>query len=420
VIEPLVLARAVHFAATALAAGTAAYLVLVAEPVLRLDNVAAAKFRRSARWLVWSGLAIAIVSGVMWLIWLASDIFGASLINVCAHGGVWSVLEQTRFGLVWMVRLGLALLLGAAVLAPAAGWLQLAAGAGLIGSLALVGHAGATPGAHVELASDVLHLVAAAIWIGALPALVICLRQGRGTAADAARRFSFLGIAGVGTLLATGIINSWNLLSGPRDLVLTSYGRIVLLKIGLFAAMVGVATVNRYRLTPRLAAPSAVRALERNSLAETALALVAFMFVGMLGTMAPPIHDHVHIPTEQIPSDAAFVHIHELPAMADVTIEPGRAGPARVRILLMREDFSIYPAKAVTLVLSPKADIGAARISRSGVRKSDQAWHVDDLEIPTPGVWNVTLTVDSGTGSPIVLDAPIVIDAGQTNVPIAK
>ncbi len=152
---------------------------------------------------------------------------------------------------------------------PSTRWLQLAVAAGLIGSLALIGHAGASPDAagRVHLASDVLHLIAAGAWVGALPALALLLHQTRKikydrsilVASGAARRFSPLGIASVGTLLATGVVNSWNLLAGPRDLITTDYGRLLLLKIGLFAAMVGIAAVNRFRLTPRLAAPGAVR-----------------------------------------------------------------------------------------------------------------------------------------------------------------
>ncbi len=99
-IDPLVLVRAVHFAATALAAGTAFFLVLVAEPGFRAAGAEHDwnEYRRAARWLAWAGLALAIGSGAIWLIWLASDIYGASLVNVCLHGGAWSVLKETRFG----------------------------------------------------------------------------------------------------------------------------------------------------------------------------------------------------------------------------------------------------------------------------------------------------------------------------------
>ena len=200
------------------------------------------------------------------------------------------------------------------------------------------------------------------------------------------------------------------MLSGPRDLIATDYGRLILLKIGLFAAMVGIAAVNRFHLTPQLAVPTAMRALQRNSLAEIGLGLCVFLFVGALGTMAPPLHDHVHIPTSRIAADAAFVHIHSTDAMADVTIEPGRAGTAHARVLLLREDFSIFTAKNIKFVLTPQAPSTATEISGNAKRLPDGAWEIDGLEIRQPGIWTIKITIDAGTEKPIVLDAPVVID----------
>jgi len=411
-IDPLIFVRAVHFAATALAAGTVSFRVLALGPSSpSLWNA----FERASRWLVWGGLLVAAGSGAIWLIWLASDIFGASLVNVCLHGGAWSVLNGTRFGEVCIARLALALTLAVLLTFPASRWLQLAIAAALIGSMALIGHAGATPDAagRVHLVSDTAHLLAAAAWVGALPALVLLLHQARDETADAGpivHRFSNLGVAAVGTLIATGSINSWNLLAGPRDLIVTDYGRLLLLKIALFAAMLGIASVNRYRLTPQLHAPGVVRALARNSLIEIGLGLGVFLFVGALGTMAPSLHNHIHIPTQQVPADAAFVHIHSEEAMADVTIEPGRVGAASVAVLLMREDFSIFTAKEVKLLLTPQAAAAAAPIARTMVRKPDGGWRVEGVDLSQSGVWTVKITIETRAESEIVLDAPVVID----------
>ena len=263
-IDPIILARAVHFAATTLAAGTVCFMVLVAEPAFgRARGIVA--LRRRANIMTWAALAIAIASGAVWLALLAADIYGAPLVEVCLQGGLWQVLTGTRFGAVWSARLAVALLLAVLLLWPALRWLQLAAAAALIAPLALIGHAGATPGAagQLHLASDVVHLVAAGVWLGGLPALALLLssaRPPRGLAARAAARFSALGVASVGALLASGIVNSWMLLSAPRDLIATDYGALLFLKIGLFAAMLAIAAVNRFHLTPQLAgAPRGAR-----------------------------------------------------------------------------------------------------------------------------------------------------------------
>jgi hypothetical protein len=258
-----------------------------------------------------------------------------------------------------------------------------------------------------------LHLLAAAGWLGTLPALALLLawthRHGQPQhAVRATRRFSRLGIACVLVLLASGIVNSWNLLYAPGDLVATDYGRLVSLKICLFAAMLGIAAVNRFRLTPRLPSAAAGRALLRNSLAETTLGLGILFAVGALGTMAPPAH-HM-LPPVDIPADATFVHIHGEEAMVEVTIDPGRPGIARASIRVMREDMSEFPASDVKLSLEPPSG-GPQGPIRPAVPQPDGTWQVGDIKIGQAGNWTVRVLVGKASGEPIVLDGPIVIEA---------
>jgi putative copper resistance protein D len=402
VIDPLILARGIHIAATVLASGTVCFMALVADvPALR----------RRLNWLVWSALAAAVLSGVGWLVLLASEIFGAPIVEVCLHGGAWSLLTDTRFGLIWSARLVLALLLGVLLLWPGARLLPLIAAALLIALLALIGHAGATPGlaGRIHLASDMVHLLAAAAWLGGLPAFILLLRNAGSSkpAVDATKRFSRLGIVCVAALLASGAVNSWNLLAGPRDLLNTDYGRLVLLKIGLFAAMICIAAVNRYHLIPQLPAATAMRALQRNSLCEIGLGLCVLLFVGVLGAMAP--NAHVHTTSSAIPPNAAFVHIHSSEAMADVTIDPGRAGLSKVTIHVSRDDFSDIAVKEVRLALEPPT-AGAETVERAAMRLPDGSWTIDRLEIGQPGIWTVRVIVTPAAGKSIMLDAPVVID----------
>ena len=102
VIDPLILFRAVHFAATVLAAGTVAFHGAGGGTgrARRAPAGSIAALRRRLTWMVWCALAVAILAQAGWLVWLSADIYGAPVVAVCLHGGVWSVLTDTRFGLV--------------------------------------------------------------------------------------------------------------------------------------------------------------------------------------------------------------------------------------------------------------------------------------------------------------------------------
>ncbi|MBI3516824.1 MAG: CopD family protein, partial [Proteobacteria bacterium] len=115
-------------------------------------------------------------------------------------------------------------------------------------------------------------------------------------AARLTRRFSALGLVCVTALIVTGLVNAWFMVDSLESLVGTLYGRLLLLKIVLFGAMLGLAARNRWQLAPRIggaagagAAAPAVRALARNALIEVVLGAAVILVVGLLA-VTPPAH----------------------------------------------------------------------------------------------------------------------------------
>jgi putative copper resistance protein D len=179
-------------------------------------------------------------------------------------------------------------------------------GAMATGSFAWMGHGAATEGIGglVHLLSDIVHSWAAAAWIGALCAFVFLLARPERSAEAlrvthrALRRFSGVGTGLVGVLLGTGLLNSWFLV-GPENverLLTTGYGLLLSLKLALFAGMLALASVNRFRLTPWLegtlgrpaSGSTAIRALRRSVMLETMLGLAVLGAVAWYGTLPPP------------------------------------------------------------------------------------------------------------------------------------
>jgi putative copper resistance protein D len=437
--DPLFYARALHFAATLLVAGVTIFLVSVAEPAFRkagADAAAAAVVRHRLNRIAWASLALAVISGAAWLVLTAQAMSQQSLATVLSQGLLWTVLAETTFGNAWLARFVLACLL-AVLFAPALAQRRIKSrplqaaliifAAAFAGSLAWAGHAAGGLGleAIIHQPADVLHLIAASAWVGALIPLVVLLQAAGqeetliASARTATFRFSTLGIAAVGTLLVTGSINSWYLVGSVAALTGTYYGRLLLVKIVLFVVMVAIAGFNLLRLTPRVArrdnldtARRALRQLSQNAAIEAAAGAVIVAIVAVLGTLPPASHaGHHSAYSSAVPPDAAFVHIHSDQGMAEVTILPGRAGAASATIHLWDDDFNVIPAHALTLTLTPPA--GIKPITRAAVQDSDAAWHVDGIELSQPGNWTVTVSTVLGSGKPLVLEAPIVIEGKQ-------
>jgi putative copper resistance protein D len=307
---PLVVTRTIHFAATAISAGALIFRAAVAEPALRSTPAATTVVRSQIHLTAWIGLAIAAASGLVWFQLQAAAMSGLPFGEAMTSDVLSTVLNETQFGLVSKVRLVLAVVLAACLAYERfaqARWLALGSALGFIAAIAWTGHAGSTLGdaGNLHLIADVLHLIAAASWIGGLLSLALLLaaaRRNQGLAwasltGGAAQRFSTLGIVSVGTLLVTGIVNAWILVGSVHALIVTGYGQLLLLKLAVFATMLVFAAINRLWLTPQLAFSSenepqlkALRQLTRNSVIEIGLGLTIFAIVGALGTLHPAIH----------------------------------------------------------------------------------------------------------------------------------
>jgi copper resistance protein D len=425
--------RAIHFAATLMAAGAVFFIVFVAVPALRAaadDKALRARLWPRLAFIGWFSLVLAVGSGAAWLILTASAMSGTPPGELSA-GVLGTVLTQTHFGLAAIARLIAAGVLAvtfalmlSALYRPWIGAIAALAAAAFTGALAWGGHALGGQGAEgiIHPIADVLHLIAAAAWVGALVPLALLLdAAGKNNALVVARaatlRFSTLGVISVGTLLATGIVNTWYLAGSVEALTGTLYGQLLLAKIAVFLVMVAIAAVNRQWLTPRLvqnesaAAQGALRQLRRNATVEALAGAAVICIVAVLGTKPPGIHVnmHRHPAYGALPSDASFVHIHTEDAMADVTVEPGRPGEAHATIRLWNGDFEPLTARALKLALTPPG--GSQEPAQAAEQDADGAWQIDHVQLSRPGNWTVTVDADINAKSHVTLAAPIVIES---------
>lgn len=338
--------------------------------------------RRAAAALIEAALIIGIVSAAASLGLQGLDLLGLPLTGIVAVAP-WKLALGTSLGpslLIAIVALGLGHLAsrsgGSRTLSAIA-----LAGAGL--SLAASGHAATAPPEALTRPAVLIHGVAVTFWLGALAPLVALIRTSGGAALPTVNRFSRAAMPVVGLLALTGLTLAAIQLESVGALVTTRYGIILSIKLVLVAALLGLAALNRFRLTPAVAQDAAAaRHLARSILIECALALGVLCAVAGWRFTPPP--------RSLIPDAPLAIHIHSDKAMFQVLVSLGRVGSDDFVLQLMNGDGTLLKTREATLTLS-LPERGIAEIERPATLGPDGFWHVEKVPLSVPGRWHMRI-----------------------------
>lgn len=282
----IVLVRAVFFAAAMAAFGTALFPFYALRRDDREESV------RCIRPLLIGASLLALVSALAWLALVVVEFGGvdaASFVSTVA-----TILFETDFGPVWLVRLAIAFLLVVVTASRLPLSASLALATVVLGSQAWVGHSAI--GGPIHRLVQIAHLLSAGAWLGGLLPLAQALRQiarqktSDGQAPRILLRFSAMGMVSVGLIAVTGGFNTWFVIGGIPGFS-EEYDQVLLVKIALFFAMVVVAIFNRLRLLPQLALASPrgpiLRRFIWSVLVEQGLGVAVLLAAGILGRTSP-------------------------------------------------------------------------------------------------------------------------------------
>src|SRR5205823_8891276 len=103
------------------------------------------------------------------------------------------------------------------------------------------------------------HLCAGAAWLGGLLWLLLADRADVGKFVDEARRVSSVALISVLLVALSGIIQTRFFVATPTDLLRTTYGIVILLKIAGLLILIAFGAQHRYRHLPNLAEAAGTR-----------------------------------------------------------------------------------------------------------------------------------------------------------------
>lgn len=288
---------------------------------------------------------------------------------------------------------------------------RLAAAAGLVAicAPALVGHSRAVVPAWLVTATDVIHLVAGALWLGGLVglALTLPLITRRGTvAAEIVTRFSTLAAASLAALAVSGVLMGWRILGSWDNLLNSTYGTLLMTKIALVVAVAVMAAGNRLLVLPRVRhAAGHDDTVEAGSMLRRAVLMEAGVLVVVLGVTGFLVDQPPQAGAGSTGTGSATVAQTNTQAaeLGDdhrvyATLTPSGPGPNVLRLQI--QDAAGEPVEASAV---PTAKLRSANGNQNSVDLGSLAlktvaagtWEAD-VVLPKGGVWEATVGLRLG------------------------
>jgi copper transport protein len=278
----------------------------------------------------------------------------------------------------------------------------------------LAGHAAAASSLRpVNLLAQWVHLLAVGAWIGGLAWLLAGLRTGAGSTRELVVRFSRLAGIGLAVVVVTGLARTLDELGGWRRLADSGFGRALDLKLVLFAGLLALGALNRYRLLPLLGAEPrrAAQRLRRSVRGELWLGGAVLAAAALLSQLAPGAPaGRAGTGPVAAPLLTATGSDWTTTVRVTLTVTPGAAGPNRFAVTVADFDTgATLPADRVQLSGLPVSRPDLATASLELVEDGDGRWLGNGRLLSMAGAWRLQTTVQSATGGvtvPLELTVP--------------
>ncbi|MGE7877837.1 copper resistance protein CopC [Peribacillus muralis] len=339
-------------------------------------------------WISYVGLALAIFSslplkvtidaGVGW-----TDAFNGTYIK--------EILNGTNFGTIWIIQILMLILLFLALyfmldnpLNKSLPFLSLIMTVFLMLGKALTGHTAAVPNHVLAVLMDFLHILSMALWLGGLMALLVILpglAERQGVQEDKKifywtiiQRFSRWAFAFVIVLIVSGIYSSLQHVPTIHSLFHTTYGQLLLAKVGLMSVMTVLGAWHFFKgktQTNKLGYSAGIEL----GLGIAAL-LVAALLTNVQTAMSSPGPFEKTIKTEENNK-------------VTLMVTPNEVGDNRIQVELANGGEPITDIEQLTITMQPADSQGGGGEIKLQLQAKTKGKFTSKSLLTSPGKWNI-------------------------------
>ena len=356
-------------------------------------------FGRRQRVIIGVAAAIGTISGLLAMPLEVAYTAGRSL-DVITDGSAWRAVFDTTIGVAWVVRAA-AIALTAAILLPThsrsrSSWWTAVLVVGLVTvgiASAYGGHGASGRWHYLGVFITMLHVASMAVWLGGLALLFVSFSD---IDREGVERFSNLALLAVASIVITGTIQGFRQVGSIDGLTTTTYGKLLIWKVVVVAAVIGVAAVARASTHGRLSLSTASvgaagvgfdRVRLRRAISLESVLAIAVVVVTSLLMAANPSQATASAPFSTTLTTDGY--------LATVNVAPARVGANEMHIYLSSPNSSLTQADDVTVTIQdPSRDVDPIKIdvakAGAGHVINNSAW------FPYAATWRLVITARYG------------------------
>lgn len=404
---PSVLVRWVNFFAQALTIGSIGFWLFVWTPALPSGDAIIERRMSTLIWLAWVMLGL---SGALILLLQVSLATGVPINETLTSPLINQLVSGTRFGQIWVIRIAFWFGLGGTLYLAAKDrwylWVALLLGAGSLLTTSLFSHASAAPSdVTAAIVADWMHIGATALWVGGLiqfVSVIIATRRYYNPSADKLAAlvgyFSNFARVAVAGLVLTGLFAAWLHVNTLDALLTTTYGNLLVIKLGLFVPLFGLAAINLIYTQRGLNAGRDLWGgrLRSTVTAEIVLTVTILGVVGAMTSIAPAkgVYDaRVAAQAAIIPPNPITETLSTNDINAALEITPGYVGSNTFTLTLRNDDDQpVADAQRIRMLFRNMSEGGG----ESELRFEPQdggIYSVTGANISLAGSWRLRITV---------------------------
>ncbi|TRZ38061.1 hypothetical protein CEQ21_21855 [Niallia circulans] len=319
---------------------------------------------------------------------------GVSFFQALKPSLLLETLKSTKEGTIWSIQMVLFLVLvltqvlvfkKGALLKKRMWILPLISFVGILLCKAFIGHPSSSPYENIAIIMNFFHLTAASIWLGGIIVIIFLLKEGvfakEGEQHDiywnTLQAYSMWALFTVAVLAISGAVNGSLLIPDFHSLVSTAYGITLLVKVGIFALMVGF---GAYHLVSRTM-------LSRQKFYKKTIKIE--MVLGVLLLIVTSVFTQLQTPT--LPIDKPFYSEAEIAYNENLSlaVSPKKTGiQNQYEVNLFDNDRDpLKDPEQITIELKQGEQQTSFTLEKAGEGK----YTAENLQLNSPGKWEVTV-----------------------------